>query len=194
MTWALPRSGVLVGVGVFMSLVLPVAVRLWRASDGVTGWARVERAAVMSFICGGAALYTLVHVTLLLHEEGLPWLIAWVPGAVMEALVVMAARAAAPAAKPVVQRDAQPIERALSRAAQVGCAEDEAPAARDTAPTEPAAPAVTSPAAEPAAPSVADVVEETPEARRRRLARERQQRARARKRAQNTQMPATAAA
>ena len=95
-TWAWPRSWVLVGVGVLMALVLPVAVRLWRASAGVTGWARYERAAVMSFICGGAAVYTLIHSTLLLHGLGLPGVIAWLPAAVMEALVVMAARAGAP--------------------------------------------------------------------------------------------------
>lgn len=95
-TWAWPRSWVLVGVGVLMALVLPVAVRLWKASAGVTGWARYERAAVMSFICGGAALYTLIHASLLLHGLGLPAVIAWLPGAVMEALVVMAARAGAP--------------------------------------------------------------------------------------------------
>ncbi|MFC5992926.1 hypothetical protein ACFQE5_01725 [Pseudonocardia hispaniensis] len=190
MTWALPRSGVLVGVGVFMSLVLPVAVRLWRASDGVTGWARVERAAVMSFICGGAALYTLVHVTLLLHEEGLPWLIAWVPGAVMEALVVMAARAAAPPATSTARRDAPP-RCDIPQAGQVAQAEEKAPAARDAHLTEPTAPVVTSSAAPEA---VADVVKETPEERRRRLARERQQRARARKRAQENKTPAVVAA
>lgn len=109
-TWAWSRSPVLVGVGVLMSLVLPVAVRLWRATGGVTGWARVERAAVMVFICGGAALYTLIHSTSLLHDLGLPAVIAWVPAGVMEALVVQAARAGAPAATHTVssRRAAKP--------------------------------------------------------------------------------------
>lgn len=91
--WAAPHSSVLVGVGVGMSLVLPVAVRLWRGTRAAAGWQQIERAAVMGAICGGAALYTLVHTTLLLNGEGLPWVIAWVPATVMELLVVQAARA-----------------------------------------------------------------------------------------------------
>ena len=151
-TWAWPRSPVLVGVGVFMSLVLPVAVQLWKAGAGASGWARTERAIVMSFICGGAALYTLVHSSLLLHERGLPWLIAWIPAGVMEALVVMAARASAPV---TVQR-AKPATKAQPR--------------RDTAPP---------PKAVTAAPE-----NETREERTKRLARERQDRRRARLKAE----------
>lgn len=94
--WAWSRSPVLVGVGLAMSAVLPVAVRLFRASRGADGWPRVERALIFGFICGGAALYSLVHASALLHDLGLSWVIAWVPAAVTEALVVQAARAAAP--------------------------------------------------------------------------------------------------
>jgi hypothetical protein len=69
--WAWPRP-VLVGVGVLMAFTLPVAVSLWRASGHVTGWARVERAAVMSFIAAGAGTYTAVHAFLLLRDAGQP--------------------------------------------------------------------------------------------------------------------------
>lgn len=152
-TWAWPRSPVLVGVGVLMSVVLPVAVRLWRASAGVTGWARTERAAVMGFICAGAALYTLIHSSLLLHDLGLPAVIAWVPGAVMEALVVQAARAGAPPAA----RPSRPVTPPRPR--------------RDT-------PTVTGPAVVPDAVPA----DESPQDRSRRLARERKQAQRARER------------
>jgi hypothetical protein len=100
--WAWPRP-VLVGVGVLMAFTLPVAVSLWRASGHVTGWARVERAAVMSFIAAGAGTYTAVHATLLLRDAGLPAAIAWLPALVGEALVVMAARASSPQPKPPVR-------------------------------------------------------------------------------------------
>ncbi len=149
-TWAWPRSPVLVGVGVMMSLVLPVAVRLWRASAGVTGWARTERVAVMGFICAGAALYTLIHSSLLLFDLGLPAVIAWVPGAVMEALVVQAARAGTPPA-----RASRPVTPSRPR--------------RDT-------PAVTVPAAVPDTAPVG----ETPMERTRRLNRDRKATQRAR--------------
>lgn len=151
-TWAWPRSPVLVGVGVAMSLVLPVAVKLWGASRGVTGWPRVERAIVMGAICGGAALYTLVHSSALLSEKGLPWLIAWVPATVMELLVVQAARASAPVTAARAKPAPKPKTPAQPR--------------RDTAP-----PRVT------AAPD-----DESPEDKRKRLARERQARRRARQR------------
>ncbi|MBP2370246.1 hypothetical protein [Pseudonocardia parietis] len=94
--WAWP-SPVLVGVGVLMAFTLPTAVALWRASGELTGWPRTERALVMGFIAAGAGLYTAVHATLLLHDAGLPWAIAWLPALVGEALVVMAARADTPA-------------------------------------------------------------------------------------------------
>ncbi|MGE4164197.1 MAG: hypothetical protein AB7G23_20945 [Vicinamibacterales bacterium] len=122
--WAAPHGGVLIGVGVFMSLVLPVSVALWKASAGATGWARAERGLVMAFICAGAALYSLVHITLLLQTKGLPGLIAWVPAAVMEALVVMAARASAAP---------QPAERAVETAREPKPA-DPLPARRDATP------------------------------------------------------------
>jgi hypothetical protein len=97
--WAWPSS-VLTGVGVLMAFTLPTAVSLWRASGQVTGWARIERAAVMSFIAVGAATYTAVHAALLLRDAGLPMAIAWLPALVGEALVVMAARASSPSPKP----------------------------------------------------------------------------------------------
>lgn len=101
--WAWP-SPILVGVGVLMAFTLPIAVSLWRASGHVTGWARTERALIMGFIAFGAATYTAVHATLLLHDAGLPWVIAWLPALVGEALVVQAARAGTPHAAPTPRR------------------------------------------------------------------------------------------
>lgn len=161
--WAVTLgSAVLVGVGVLMSLVLPVTVTLWRRTPAPSHWfRRAERVVVMTAICAGAAVYTLVHATELLASAGLPAAIAWVPPAVMELLVVQAARASEPG------RDSGTPSRRDKRTPQVkggtsrGTSSPSRPSAsRDTSPSASPAP---SPSASPvSAPPRPPSVDERP--------------------------------
>ncbi|MEV1294448.1 hypothetical protein [Pseudonocardia sp. NPDC049635] len=178
-TYAVQKgSPILIGVGVGMSLVLPVAVRLWRSTPTpASGLRRMERALVMGGICLGAAIYSLVHIADVLHAAGLPLGIAWMPGAVMELLVVQAARATDPAEPAPPARAATPRKQ---------------PAAGRAVAPRPPSPPVKRPggdgtrpvAGEPQRPQLVPtpgVEDETPEERRRRQEREKKRRQRARK-------------
>lgn len=207
--WAWDRSAVLVGVGIGMSLVLPVAVALWRAIPAKRGtWPWWERTLTMAAVVGGAALYSLVHTTLLLYGAGLPWSIAWVPAVVVELLVVMSARAghAARVLDPSVGGAQQrPAARPSARKASAssGSAAPALSAPKAARPSAPAASASSGPSgpARADSPSAADRwertrtadsgstadpdtstdsgAEETPAERRKRKDRERKARARA---------------
>lgn len=96
--WTWDHGLVRVIAGLFATALVPVGMHLWPRVPVTGGWSRFMRAAVMSYICGAAAVVNLVHAVWLLtgHEtwrDNENTLLAFLLITAVEAVMVMASLA-----------------------------------------------------------------------------------------------------